>query len=341
MELHPLIQLTLELCSIDATTGKEKGSIDFLEGYLAKQGWTTKRQPVGPEKGRDNLWAFSSDKDPELIFCTHVDTVPAYMPPKISEDNTSLTGRGVCDAKGIAACMIIAAEQLKQQKLPIALLFVVGEETTSDGAKAAAAFGIKANSIVVGEPTQLKLVRAMKGVVVFELKAKGVAAHSAYPEAGYSAVHQLIQDLHQLQQLSWPKSNDLGETTCNIGIIQGGKAPNVIADEASARCCVRASVRADEIVKLIKSVIHPHTTMTLLSCSNPQYLKVVEEMETCVVAFGSDVPYLRAIAEPLLVGPGSILDAHTIHEQVEIEDLHKAVELYLKLGKLLSCKTTP
>lgn len=337
--MDPLVHLTLQLCALDATTGNENASIDFLDKHLSQQGWKTQRQPVGPQKGRDNLWAFSSEAPPEVIFCTHVDTVPAFIPPTISDDGKTLFGRGVCDAKGIAACMIVAAERLKEQKLPVALLFVVGEETTSDGAKAAAQFGNHANFVVVGEPTQLKLVRAMKGVVAFELQVAGIAGHSAYPHTGYSAVHHLIQDLNKLLQLPWPQDADIGETTCNIGVIQGGKAPNVIADEASAKCCIRATVKAEEIISRIRSTIHPKTTLNLLSYSDPQYLKIVDGIETTVVSFGSDVPYLRAIAEPLLIGPGSILDAHTIREQVHIEDLHKAVDLYIKLGQTL-CKQT-
>lgn len=330
--MDSLAHLTLQLCGIDGTTGKEKASVDFLELFLKEQGWKTQRQPVGPEKGRDNLWAFASEMSPKVIFCTHVDTVPAFIPPALSKDNKSLMGRGVCDAKGIAACLIFAADALKKQGYPVALLLVVGEETTSDGAKAAATFGVKSNYIVVGEPSQLKLVRAMKGVVAFELNVTGKAGHSAYPEVGYSAVHHLIQDLNKLLQLPWPQNMEIGETTCNIGTIQGGRASNVIADTASAKCCVRATVKVEEIINLIRSTIHPKTELTILSCSDPQYLKVVDGIETTVVSFGSDVPYLRSIAEPLLAGPGSILEAHTIHEHIQIQDLHAAVDLYIKLG---------
>jgi len=334
-QTNALIQLVLDLCKIDATTGNEKGSVDFLESLLTKSNWKTKRQPVGPEKGRDNLWAFASDTAPAILFTTHLDTVPNYISPKISEDGQSLIGRGVCDAKGIAACMIMAAEQLRQQNISVGLLFVVGEETNSAGAKAAAQLGIRVKYVVNGEPTQLKLVRAMKGIVVFELKAKGVAGHSAYPEVGHSAVHQLITDLNNLLQFDWPSSDDLGKTTCNIGVIQGGNAHNVIAEEASAIGSIRATVKAEKIIELLKGNIHPKTVVNILSSSDPQYLKVVDGLDTNVVSFGSDIPYLRSIGEPLLLGPGSILDAHTVHEQIQIEDLNKAVELYVKLGMKL------
>ncbi len=338
MNKDQLVQLTLDLCHIDATTGKEKATIDYLETFLNQKKWTTKRQHVGPEDGRDNLWAFAGSQDNLILFTTHVDTVPDYIPPKLSKGGQSIFGRGVCDAKGIAACMIAAAENLREQHIPVALLFVVGEETNSAGAKTAAQFGIKADYVVNGEPTQLKLVRAMKGVVAFELQCQGIAAHSAYPQAGHSAVHQLIQDVHRLVHLDWPSNDDLGKTTCNIGVIQGGKAQNVIADQASAKGLIRATVNAETIVKLIKSNIDPKTTLNITSCSDPQYLKVVDGLETDVVSFGSDVPYLREIGEPLLLGPGSILDAHTINEQIQVDDLHRAVELYIKLGMNLTCK---
>ena len=328
-------QLTLDVCRIDSTTGLEKGAVDFFELYLQGKGWKTERQPVGPEVGRDNLWAFSGDKNPDLIFCTHLDTVPPFIAPWI--EGETVFGRGVCDAKGIAVCLAFAAEELKKEGVSIALLFVVGEETTSDGAKAAAQFGVKGKYVVVGEPTELKLIRAMKGVVAFELQAKGVTGHSAYPEKGHSAVHQLVDDLHNLSHLEWPKTANLGHTTCNIGVIQGGRAPNVIADEASSKGVIRATIQVEEIVQLIQSNIHPETKLNLLSCSDPQSLKVVDGFEIDIVSFGSDVPHLRPIGEPLLMGPGSILDAHTVHEQIEMDDLETAIQLYIQLGEKLVC----
>lgn len=331
-----LVSLAMDLCSLDATTGQEKASVDYLEKLLVAEGWRVERQAVEP--GRDNLWAFSSEAPIKILLTTHVDTVPDYISPKQSEDGRTLFGRGVCDAKGIAACMVVAAEKLRKMKLPVALLFVVGEETNSIGAKTAAKHGVKAQYVINGEPTQLKLVRAMKGIIVFELQARGIAAHSAYPDAGSSAVHQLLGDLHALMHTDWPIDSNLGKTTCNIGVIHGGKAHNVIADEASAKISVRTTINSADVIELIKSKIHPKTSMTLLSTSDPQSFKIVDGMETDVVSFGSDVPYLKGIGEPLLLGPGSILDAHTIHEQVQVEDLHRAVDLYVKLGVEL-CKS--
>ena len=231
--------------------------------------------------------------------------------------------------------MILAAEELKSQNIPVGLLFVVGEETTSDGAKAAAKHGVKAKYVIVGEPTELKLIRAMKGVLAFELQAKGKAAHSAYPEQGYSALHQIIQDMYQLLHVKWPVSEELGETTCNIGVVNGGRAPNVIADQAIAKGVVRATASVSQLTDLIKSKLHHKTEFNVLSSSDPQHLKVVEGFETGVVSFGSDVPHLRPIAEPLLLGPGSILVAHTTDEQILIEDLKKAIRLYVELGRKL------
>lgn len=335
MPNHPLIQLTLDLCHLDATTGKEKDTIDYLDKYLTEKQWKTQQQHV--ENDRNNLWAFS-DLPPKILLTTHIDTVPDYIPPTISTDGKQLLGRGVCDAKGVAACMILAAEQLRQQKIPVALLFVVGEEVNSIGARTAAQFGVKVDYVINGEPTELKLIKAMKGTVVFELKAQGIAAHSAYPHLGHSALHQLIGDVHKLIEFDWPSSPDLGATTCNIGLLNGGKAHNVLADEAWAKGIIRATVPSQKIIELMKNHINEKTTLNIISHAGPQYLKTVNGFDTGIVSFGSDIPYLRAIGEPLLFGPGSILDAHTTHEKIDIDDLHSAVESYIALGKALVCQ---
>ncbi len=337
MTKDPLVTLIQKLCQLDASTGKEKKSVDFLQDYLSKLGWKTERQPIGPEMGRDNLWAFSKDRNPKVIFSTHLDTVPPFFPPHLSENGKTLLGRGVCDAKGIGACMVFAAEELRKRKEQVGLLFVVGEETVSDGAKKAALYGVKAKYIVVGEPTEHHLIQAMKGIASFELKATGISAHSAYPHLGTSALHQLIEDIHTLLHFSWPKDPVLGETTCNIGLIQGGRAPNVIADVASAKGTIRTVVKTEEILQSIRSCIHPTTQLIPLNLSDPQYLKIIDGIKTGIVSFGSDVPHLRPIGEPLLLGPGSILFAHTDNEKIDIEDLHLAVDLYIQVGlKLLN-----
>ena len=248
-----------------------------------------------------------------------------------------MSGRGTCDAKGIAAAMICAAERLAAaDERRVALLFVVGEELDSDGARAAAKdFVPSVRYFIDGEPTELKLAVAMKGAITFDLEAKGKACHSAYPELGHSAVHQLLQDLSRLIEADWPIDETVGATTLNIGTIEGGVAPNVVAPHAKAQCVMRASTDAQQLLDSVRSRVDDKTEVHVRSASSPIHLESVPGEETCVVAFGSDVPYLAPLGKPLLVGPGSIHDAHTDHEHVLLDDLVRSVALYQRLTTVL------
>jgi acetylornithine deacetylase len=219
-------------------------------------------------------------------------------------------------------------------------MFVVGEETNSDGAKAAAAgFAPKVKHFVDGEPTDNLLVRASKGVLAFELTVLGKAAHSAYPDAGRSAVHLLLDDLAKLRAEPWWNDPDLGATTLNVGVIEGGVAQNVLAPSASAKLMMRTTSDVDAVVARIRQLLGPHTKLDVWTKASPSRLHVVPGFPTCVVAFGSDVPHLQPILRsdggPLLVGPGSILDAHTSHERVKVDDLRRAVDGYERLAAQL------
>jgi len=292
-----------------------------------------KRQAVGDVPGRDNLLAVIPGTSPTLLLTTHLDTVPPHFDPYRSDDGEWLFGRGVCDAKGIAAAMVCAAFTLPESvKDKVGMLFVVGEETHSDGAKAAAqGFMPRVKYFIDGEPTDLRLVKAMKGVLGFQLSVKGKAAHSAYPDAGKSAIHHLLEDLKKLVDHPWPAEGDLGDTTLNVGVIQGGAAPNVLAPFAEASCLMRTATDADLLKERLLSLLSEGTQIDIRSTASPLRLFCPPGFETCVVAFGSDVPYLKPLGTPLLVGPGSILDAHTAHEKVRVDDLGKAQDLYRTL----------
>jgi acetylornithine deacetylase len=330
--MRDVVSLTKALCAIESTTGNEQQVVDFVANLLASNGFTVERQTL-PGSNRSNLYAFCAD-NPKILLTTHLDTVPPHIPVRLSDDGEWLIGRGVCDAKGIAAAIICAALDLKDPR--VALLFVVGEETVSDGAKwAAKEFKRSFDFIIDGEPTDLKLASSMKGALVFELSASGKAGHSAYPQTGHSAVHQLVHDAANILGYAWPDSPVFGDTTVNIGVIKGGQAPNVIAADAYLNGVMRLSYGADEAEQQLRQLINPWTTLKILSKSAPRRLHVVEGFETCQVAFGCDIPHLEKLGTPLLFGPGSILEAHTSGEKIRIKDLADAVLAYQRLCRSL------
>lgn len=327
-----VIALTKSLCDIESITGNEKAVVDFVAGLLSQHGFHVERQ-VLPYGERANLFA-SRSANPRVLMTTHLDTVPPHFPARESEDKEWLIGRGVCDAKGIAAAMICAACNLKKED--VALLFVVGEETISDGAKhAAKALGRSFEFIIDGEPTDSKLASSMKGALVFELSVPGKSGHSAYPQSGHSATHQLIHDTQRLLDFAWPASPDFGETTINIGVVKGGQAPNVIAADAYCNGVMRLACSVADAEKAFEQVIDKTTVLRVLSRSEPRKLRTVPGFDTCQVAFGCDIPHLEKLGVPLLFGPGSILEAHTKDEKIRIADLREAVSGYERLCRSL------
>ncbi len=222
-----VLELTRALVALETPTGSEQPAIELLDGVLRGAGYQTVRQPVSP--GRDNLYAYR--ERPELVFSTHVDTVPPYLP--LTEDGEAIRGRGSCDAKGVAAAMVAAAEQLAAVgERRIGLLFVVGEENGSDGAMAAADLGPRGRFLVNGEPTENRLSVGQKGTLRVDLTASGRAAHSAYPEDGSNAIAALLDTIERIRALPLPCDPLLGQSTLNLGLISGGVAPNVIAPHA-------------------------------------------------------------------------------------------------------------
>lgn len=325
-----LNDLTLALCQIDSTSGQEGEVCQWLIAYLRDQGMQIETQPMDEaDPKRVNILAKWPNSDPKYLLSTHLDTVPPFIPPRFEADE--IRGRGTCDAKGIAACMIQACMNLKAKgRDDVGLLFLLEEETTSGGAKRAkGGFVPKVKRFINGEPTELKLTRAAKGVVIFRLKTTGKAGHSAYSDSGFSAVHVLNEDLHRLLNLDWPKDAILGQTTVNIGKMEGGVATNVWAPSASADIMIRTVVGLDEIERMAKGVLSKHTRYEFITYTEPMDFQTVGGFEQTVVAFGSDAPHLKDLGEEMMmIGPGSILDAHTSHEHVKIADLERAVDIY-------------
>jgi acetylornithine deacetylase len=323
--------LTLALCSIDSTSGSEGAVVEWLDNYLRQQGWATERIPVTP--GRDALYA-GTGVAPVVTLSTHVDTVPPFIPPH--EQDGWLHGRGVCDAKGIAAAMILAADRLRDRGVAVALLFVVGEEVSHDGAHAANAWvlqrGITCRALINGEPTDNLLGLGTKGAVRLVIRTTGTEAHSAYPELGRSATRDLARLLAELDDLQLPVHPVLGPTTVNIGFIAGGVADNVVAPTAHARLMIRLVTPLEEVQAIVERWVAGRATVEWEVTVPPVLLPVVPGFETAVVAFATDIPELTNWGTPYLLGPGSIHVAHRPDERVSVAELEQAVDAYERLA---------
>jgi acetylornithine deacetylase len=263
-----------------------------------------------------------------------MDTVPPFIPS--SEDDTRIYGRGSCDAKGIIAMQIVAAEKLHADGIHVGLLFLVGEERDSIGAKQANQHPIGSRFMINGEPTENQLAVATKGALHVELIARGKMAHSAYPELGESAIDKLVEALHRLHSMKLPESPDVGPCTKNVGSIHGGRAPNVISDIATADLFYRLVGPADELRRQITETVGSLADVRFTRETPFMRLRTLNGLPTMVAAFTTDIPSLPNWGEPLLLGPGSIHVAHTDREHIEKMQLTQAVEMYCSLAKGLS-----
>jgi acetylornithine deacetylase len=281
-----------------------------------------------------NVIATATDL-PRVFLSTHMDTVPPHI--KAGEDDSYIYGRGSCDAKGIIAAQISAAEQLRAEGLNVGLLFTVDEEASSAGASAANdhPLAISCRYLINGEPTDNKLATGSKGSLRLRISTQGRAAHSAYPEHGHSAIDTLLDVLAELRQCAWPSHEHFGDTTCNIGTIEGGTRANVISATAEADLQIRLVTPMAPVKEMLEQAVGDRALVRYLSEAEPQQMLGVAGFETCVVRFTTDIPYLTNWGKPLLIGPGSILDAHTDHERVAKRELTEAVDLYARLVRML------
>jgi acetylornithine deacetylase len=327
-----VVALTRQLVDVDSTTGDEGRVGDFLHHELSRLGYLSNKIPVEGE--RCNVFATSSQQArPEVVFSTHMDTVPPFIPS--SEDTARIYGRGACDAKGIIAAQIAAAERLRDDGIYVGLLFVVGEEKDSLGAKVANQRSPGCKFLVNGEPTENKMASASKGTLRVEISAAGRMAHSAYPELGESAIDKLLEALNQLKAIKLQSVEGIGPSTVNIGVIEGGRAPNVIPDKARAQLLYRLVGPSEGLrEEIVRTVAGLATAEFVLEIPFAR-LRTLDGLPTMVAAFTTDIPWLGNWGEPLLVGPGSIHVAHTEGEYVEKKQLQDAVELYCSIAKRL------
>jgi acetylornithine deacetylase len=336
-----LFELTRALVDIESITNHEKPVVEYLHAHVsalaAKHNGVVELLPAAPE--RDNL--FVRFGEPLVTLSTHTDTVPPFFPSR--EDEQFIFGRGACDAKGIIAAMIAAVERLLATgERDFALLFVVGEERNSAGARAAAATPRGSRYLINGEPTENRLALGCKGALRFELMARGKLAHSAYPELGHSAIHALLEVLQEIRATPMPSDVLLGTGTLNVGVISGGRAPNVIADEAKAEIMFRTVGDPSPLREAVRAAVAKHNgtagvadlAMTAREALHTPavHLTALEKLPTTVVAFTTDIPTLADTwGQPFLIGPGSIHVAHTAEERMPKTELSAAVDIYERM----------
>jgi acetylornithine deacetylase len=322
------------LMGFDSTSGAEGPLVQAFGEALAERGWKVTQIPV--TEGRFDILA-TSGTGPYLTLSTHLDTVPPYIPP--TRDATHLHGRGACDAKGIAAAMFCAAERLRIEGVPVAMLFVVGEETTHDGAHAADEWlmrtGFRSRALINGEPTESTLALGTKGAMRIAVRTEGEAAHSAYPHLGTSATRSLVRLLVELDSLALPSDELLGETTINIGRLSGGVADNVMAPSAEARLMARLVTHGDDVWAILSEWAAGRASIERGIEVPPVLLGTLPGFETSVVAFATDIPAMPHWGTPYLYGPGSIHVAHRDDERVLIADLARAVDAYVEIVRKL------
>jgi acetylornithine deacetylase len=331
------ITLTRQLVDIESISGNEAAVANYLYGELCRLGYQTKKMPV--EGDRFNVYAVSPEQQhPTVIFSTHMDTVPPFIPS--SENATRIFGRGSCDAKGIIAAQIAAAERLRQQGIYVGLLFVAGEERDSLGAKIANEYAAKDKAhrckyLVNGEPTENHIALASKGTLRVEVTASGRMAHSAYPELGESAIDKLIEALARLRAMPLPSDPEIGPCTLNIGLIEGGRAPNVIPDYAHADLLYRLVGPSQDLRRQILTTAGNQVKVTFPLELPFLRLQTIDGLPTMVAKFTTDIPKLTNWGEPLLIGPGSIHVAHTDGEFIDKQQLAEAIDLYCTIAKRL------
>jgi len=321
------IALARKLIDIPSPTEEERAVGEFLDAEMSRYGFVTKRLHV--TDSRFNLYASTGGR-PRVVINSHIDTVPPWFASR--EDSANLYGRGACDTKGVIAAMIAAGLRLRERSIrDFAFLFVVGEETDSIGAKTAnrELADLGSQYVLVGEPTQSKFARASKGALTVFVRFEGVAAHSAYPERGDSAIKKMLAAITAIEATDWGSHEILGNATVNVGVIRGGEKPNIVPGVAECEMMFRTvddheAVRA----KLEQLLGRFGGKITMARGNPPQFMIVPEGAPSTVVAFNTDVPHLSKLGKPLLFGPGSILDAHGDHEYIAKRDLFDAIVVY-------------
>jgi acetylornithine deacetylase len=329
LDLADVVSVTRGLVDIDSTTGREGDAVLWLAKVLRGAGYEVVEQIV--EGNRRNIYAASGKAD--VVMSTHLDCVPPFFPSRLEGD--TIYGRGSCDAKGAAASQVAAAEKLRREGVTnIGLLFVVGEERGSDGARLAQQLASGSKYLINGEPTDNRLGIATRGVLRINFQATGRAAHSSFPELGESAIEKLVDAIVALRKIELPNDPLMGRTHYSVGVVSGGVAPNVIPAEAEAEICFRTVADVPGLrqsLAALKNLVKVEEVLEVPPVTMPS----VPGFDTATFPYTTDIPFLTKWGTPLLYGPGSIHVAHTDNEHVKIADLHRAVDDYARLAKYL------
>ena len=329
MDPVELVALARSLIDIDSTTGREGDACRWISSWLSDRGYDVVEQQVADD--RFNVIA-TLDR-PDVVLSTHIDTVPPFFPSR--EEKGLLYGRGACDAKGILAAQIAALERLRAEgERRVGLLIVVGEERGSQGAHAANTRTPGSRFLINGEPTDNRLGTATRGVYRVRLRATGRAAHSSHPELGESAIEKLLDALIELRGLELPEHPEMGRTYYTVGLMSGGIAPNVVPPSAEAEINFRTIGSAADVRVTIEA-LRGKVDIEDVVAVPPVALETVPGFETAVFPFTTDIPFLSAWGKPLLLGPGSVLVAHTAEEHIRIAEMVEAATHYESLAKHL------
>jgi acetylornithine deacetylase len=324
------VVLAHELIAQPSLTGSEAPAVQFARAWLSEHGWSVTFQELSP--GRGNIWA--SRGRGAVTLSTHLDTVPPYIGP--SRNGSRLVGRGACDAKGIAATMMVAAQSLADEdEHRIDLLFVVGEEKSSDGARAANLLPATSRFLVNGEPTEGRLASGAKGSMAVTVRTHGRAAHSAYPELGAPALTPMRALLSTLEELELPTDPVLGRTTINVGTLNAGREANIVPDAAVAQLMVRLVGDPAPVRAILGRWSVGRADLEFAPHVPAQHFASLPGFECAPVSFTSDIPLLDRWGTPLLFGPGSITVAHTPHEFIDVEELRGSVDSYVQIVRTL------
>ena len=326
-----LLAIARSLVEARSPSGDEGPALHVAERHLREAGLRVERCEVDGA-ARFNLLAASGR--PRAILATHVDTVPGDLGIEVRGD--ILYGRGACDAKGAAAAMIAAADALRARGVTdFGVLLVVGEETTSDGAIAAARriaddrTSWPAGALLLGEPTGNRWASAHPGIVILSLSASGVPAHSSTPERGLSAIHLLLDWLAAIRAEPWPVDPEMGPTQVQVGRIGGGSAANVVAEAARADVMFRSGAPVDGIIRRVRELAPERTLVEITCAAEPARFCRFGDEPAESVPFGSDAPFLTSLGDAWLLGPGAIHHAHADDEQVSGSELVAAAARYV------------
>ena len=330
VDASDVVAVAAELLAVQSPTGAEGPAVDYVARWLVRRGWSVTVQEVAP--GRGNVWATRGRG--AVTLSTHLDTVPPYYPPRLQ--GSRLYGRGSCDAKGIAAAMLCAADRLARQgEERVDLLLLVGEEKGSDGARAANHLPATSRWLVNGEPTESKLASGAKGSLRVTVRTRGREAHSAYAHLGRSAIEPLVDLLPRLRALELPNDPVLGDTTYNVGVIRGGTEANIVPAHAEAELMFRLVGDVEDVKARLTAWAGDAAELEWGSTIPAQRFHTIPGFDVAPVSYTSDIPLLSRWGTPLLFGPGSITVAHTPDEYVAVQELRESVDAYARIVRAL------